>query len=158
MEEKFYLTKKGLDRIQKEYQNLLDFKAGKIKDEAPTMWHSEEVNPEYLLYQEDMSSLDSKLAELEAILKNAEVIAPPPKDKRHTVHLGATVTLEEESTNVINEYMLLGTLEASPMEGKISSASPVGRELLGKQVGETIVISSPIKVVYRVKRITYLLK
>lgn len=158
MEDKFYLTKKGLERIQKEHHGLLAFRAGKIKEEAPTMWHSEDVNPEYLIYQEDMGLLDSRIAELETILKNAEVITPPAKDKRHIVHLGATITLEEESTSVINEYTLLGTIEASPMEGKISSMSPVGRELLGKQVGETIVISSPIRVVYRIKRITYALR
>lgn len=155
MNETFYLTKKGFERIKKEYQALLDFKASKIRGEVPTMLRSEEVDPEYLVYQEDLSLLETRLAEYENIIKNAKVIDVPAKDQRHVIFLGATVTLVESETGVVNEYTLLGTLEANPIEGKISVESPVGRELFGKKIGETVVISSPIKVVYTVKKIIY---
>jgi len=68
--------------------------------------------------------------------------------------LGATVTLEE-ADGQINEFMIVGTLEANPGEGKISSESPVGKSILGKKIGEEVVITSPIKVVYKVKKIRY---
>ena len=105
-----------------------------------------------------MSLLEVRLAEYENVLKNVELIAPPPAEKKMVVHLGATVTLREEPGKVTNEYTILGTLEANPGAGKISSESPVGRALLGKKIGEEVVISSPIKVVYKIQRISYLIR
>ncbi len=153
-EKKFYLTKEGLERIKKEYQDLKNLKILKTKGETPKIWHSEDLNPEYLSFQEDMNFLDNRLAELEYILKNSKLITPPKKEKQNIVDLGATVTLEEPNGSV-NEFMVLGTLEANPSEGKISSESPVGRALLGRKVGEEVIITSPIKVVYKIKKIKY---
>ena len=154
MAKKFYLTKEGLERIEKEYQDLKKIKLAKIKGESPKIWHSEDLNPEYLVFREDLSFLESRLADLEYILKNAELISLPPKEKRNIVDLGATVTLEE-TDGQINEFMIVGTLEANPNEGKISAQSPVGRSLLGHKIGDEIMITSPIKVVYKVKKIKY---
>lgn len=69
--------------------------------------------------------------------------------------MGATVELVDESDGSINEYTVLGTLEANPMEGRISSESPVGMQLLGKKIGEKVTINSPIEVVYYVRQIRY---
>lgn len=154
-ENKYYLTKEGLQRIKKDYERLLEFKKLKTNGDVPSIWHSEEVNPEYLAFQEDMTLLEAKLEEYESILRSAELIRLPAKEKRATIYLGATVTLEEEPGNTINEYTILGTFEANPSEGKISADSPVGRQLLGKKIGEKVIINSPIRVVYHVKKITY---
>lgn len=156
-ETKYYVTKQGLQKIERDYQKLLEFKKKKTTgEEVPSIWHSEEVNPDYLAFQEDMSLLEAKLAELELMLKNVELIKLPSKEKRGEVYLGATITLEEVPGRAINEYTLLGTMEANPAEGKISTDSPVGRTLLGKKLGEEVVISSPIRIVYRIKKISYL--
>ena len=151
---KFYLTKKGLEGFKKQYQFLKSIRAAKIKGEVPKIWESEDLNPEYLSFQEDLNFLESRIAELEYILKNIELIKNPPKEKQNIVDLGATVTLEE-ADGQINEFMIVGTLEANPGEGKISSESPVGKSILGKKIGEEVVITSPIKVVYKVKKIRY---
>jgi len=154
MAQKFYLTKEGLARIEKEYQDLKNLRMAKVKGESPPILHSEDLNPEYLLFQEDLNFLESRLAELEFIFKNAELIKVPPKEKRNSVDLGATVTLEE-SDGQINEFMIVGTLEANPGEGKISSESPVGKSIFGKKIGEEVVVTSPIRVVYKIKKIKY---
>ena len=154
MPKKFYLTKEGLEKIEKEYQDLKKIKLAKIKGESPKIWHSEDLNPEYLAFREDLNFLESRLADLEYILKNAELIKLPPKEKQNIVDLGATVTLEE-ADGQINEFMIVGTLEANPGEGKISSESPVGKILLGKKVGDEVIITSPIRVVYKIKKIKY---
>lgn len=154
-ENTYYLTKEGLEKTKKDYESLLEFRKMKTTDEVPSIWESEDVNPEYLSFQEDINVLEARLTEYEDILKNVELISLPPKRERATVYLGATVTLEEEPDKTINEYVILGTLEANPGEGKISVDSPVGRQLLGKKIGEEVVINSPIRVVYRVKKITY---
>lgn len=153
-EKKFYLTKEGLEKIKKEYKLLKELKLSKTQGEIPQVLESEDVNPEYLVFQEDLSLLEARLADLEYILKNSEIIKIPPKEKQNIVGLGATVTLEE-SDGQINEFMIVDTLEANPSEGKISSSSPVGKILLGKKIGEEVVITSPIKIVYKIKKIKY---
>lgn len=151
---KFYLTKEGLRRLRKEYEDLKRLREAKSKQEPPAILHSEDLNPEYLAFQEDLTFLEFRLAELDQILKNAQLIKTPPKGKRNIVNLGATVTLEDKD-GTINEFTIVGTLEANPNEGKISSESPIGRALLGRKVGEEVVITSPIRVVYKIKKIKY---
>jgi len=148
------LTKEGLEKLKREYQLLKELKLSKLKGEAPRSLFSEEIDSEYLIFQDDMSFLESRLSELEYILKNFVLIEKPPKEKQDTVQLGATVTLED-SQGKINEFMIVGTLEANPSAGKISDESPVGKALLGKKVGEEVVITSPIKIKYKIKKIKY---
>ena len=153
-EKKFYLTKQGLEKIKKEYQDLKNLKFSKTKGEIPKIWQSEDLNPEYLSFQEDLSFLESRIAELEYILKNTELIKPPPKEKQNMVNLGATVLVEVDGQT--DEFTIVGTLEANPAIGKISNESPVGRMLLGHRVGDEVVVSSPIQTVYKIKKIKYL--
>ena len=152
-EQKFYLTKPGLERIQKEHDKLLEFKRLKTKGDVPSIWHSEDVNPEYLTFQEDMTLLETKLAEYENILKNVELIKQPAKDKRKEICLGATVVCEVEGDK--DEFTIVGSLESDPSLGKISNESPVGKALLGCRTGELVTVSSSIKVSYKILKITY---
>jgi len=154
MEKKFYLTKKGLERLKKEYETLKALRLAKLRGETPKILHSEEVSAEYLAFKEDMNFLESRLFELEYILKNFILVKKPPKEKQNVVNLGATVTLEDEDGS-LNEFMLVGSLEANPSEGKISTESPVGKALLGKKIGDEVIITSPINVKYKIKNIRY---
>src|SRR3989344_3409133 len=128
---RYYLTKAGLKRVQEEYGRLIEFRNSKI-EEVPSMLHSEEVNPEYLTFQEDMSLLETKIAEYDAVLRNAEVIKVPPKEKRTEILIGASVTVEIDGQS--DEFTIVGSLEANPAIGRISDESPVGKALLGKKI------------------------
>lgn len=152
--EKIFLTKKGLEKIKKEWEELQKIKELKSKEGVPEVFHSQEINPEYLAFQEDMSFLENRLTELKYILKNAKLIKAPPKEKQNIVNLGATVTLEG-SDGDINEFMIVGTYEANPSEGKISFESPVGKALFNKKIGDVVLITSPMKIAYKIKRIRY---
>jgi transcription elongation factor GreA len=152
-EEIFYLTKEGLEKFKKEFKQLKKIKAMKIKGEVPDILHSEEANPEYLSFQEDIEFLEARISELENILKNFKLITPPEKEEQDKICLGATVLVEVDGR--IDEFTLVGKLEANPSIGKISNESPVGRVLMGKKVGEEVLISSPIKVIYKIKKIRY---
>lgn len=156
MAQKIYLTKEGLSKIEKEYQTLKKFRLAKIKGESPRILHSEDVDPEYLAFREDLGFLESRITDLEYVLKNTEIIKSPSKEELGIVNLGATVTLEEPDGQT-NEFMIVGTLEANPSEGKISSESPIGKALLGHKIGDKIAITSPVKVIYKIKKIKYLL-
>jgi transcription elongation factor GreA len=150
MDKKFYLTKEGLERLKKEYETLRLLRLSKIKGESSL----EDIRAEYIPFIEDMNFLENRIAELEQILKNSVLIKKPPKNQKHIVHLGAIVTLEDED-GAINEFMLVSTLEANPSEGKISTESPIGKALLGKKIGDEIIITSPIRVKYKIKKIRY---
>lgn len=152
-EEIFYLTKEGLAKIQKEFEGLKNLKLSKAKGEIPGTRNSEELDTEYLSFQEDLSFLESRIAELEHILKNAQLINPPPKEKRNVIQLGAKVLVEVDGQK--DELEIVGTLEANPTVGKISNESPVGRILLGHKAGDVVLVSSPIKTTYKIKKIKY---
>jgi transcription elongation factor GreA len=154
MDKKFYLTKEGLEKLKKEYETLKNLRLANLKGETPKILHSDDLSSEYLAFKEDMELLESRIFELEYILKNFILIKKPPKEKQNVVNIGATVTLEDED-GLINEFMLVGTLEANPSEGKISIESPVGKALLGKKIGDEVVITSPINVKYKIKKIRY---
>lgn len=154
MEKKFYLTEKGLERVKKEYKDLKNIKLLKTGGDVPKILHSEELNPEYLAFQEDLNFLDSRIAEMDYILKNVELVKIPPKDKRNVINVGAKILVDVGGQK--DEFEIVGTLEANPAIGKISNESPVGRALLGHKIGEEVVVSSPIKTLYKIKKVTYL--
>jgi len=150
---KFYLTSKGLEEIKKEYKVLKNLRLAKIRGEVPKIWESEDLNPEYLSFQEDLSFLETRIAELENILKNVELIKTPSKKKQDVIELGATVVVEVGGDK--DEFTIVGTLEANPSLGKISNESPVGMALMGHKIGDEVVVSSPIKTIYKISKIKY---
>jgi transcription elongation factor GreA len=151
--EKFYLTKEGLGRLKKEYKTLQEIKKMKAEDKLPEFLHSDELNPEYASYQEDLTLLNQRIADLETILRNYELIKTPPKEKRDIVNLGATVTVEVDGQT--DEFTIVGTLESNPSLGKISNECPVGKALLGHKVGDVVTVHSAVKVTYKIKKIRY---
>jgi len=93
------------------------------------------------------------MIELENILKNTELITAPPKEKQNIVNLGATVFVKVDGQT--DEFTIVGTLEADPALGRISNESPVGRALLGHKTGDEVLVSSPIKTIYKIRKIKY---
>lgn len=152
-EKKYYSTEEGLVKLKAEYQHLKKLKSLKMKGGFPKVWQSEDLNPEYLSFQEDLDYLEARLIELGKILRNSALIKTPPKDKRDIIDLGATVLVEVDGQK--DEFTIVGSLEANPSLGKISNESPVGKALLSRKVGEEVIVSSPIKVIYKIKRIRY---
>ena len=153
-ESKYYLTKQGLEKIKKEHQSLLKFEKKKTTgDEVPSLLHSEEVNPDYLAFQEDMSLLEARLLEYDTILRDVEIISSPPKAKRNEVHVGAKVLVEVDGEK--DEFVIVGSLEANPAAGMISNESPVGKVLLGSKVGDVVVVNSSVVVSYKILEIVY---
>jgi len=150
----FYLTKEKLGELKKEYEALVDFEHSKIvNQEAPKVLESEDINLEFVSFQEDIVFLRSRINELKNILEHYEIIKKPSKEKQTFVGLGAKVKIEVAGKS--DEFMIVGTLEANPSLGKISNESPVGKALLGRRVGDEVIISSPIKTVYKIKGIKY---
>jgi len=150
----FYITKTKLQELNKEYVELLDLERKKaLGQEAPKILESEDLNPEFVSFQEDVGFLRSRIDELKNILEHHELIKKPAKDKQNIVTLGSKVKIDVDGQK--DEFVIVGTLEANPALGKISNESPVGRALLGHKVGDEVVVSSPIKTTYKIKNIKF---
>ncbi len=150
----FYITKEKLQELKKEYEKLVIFERSKtVDEEAPKIFESEDINPEFISFQEDMSFLRSRISELKNILEHYELIKNPAKGGQNIVGLGAKVKVDIGKEK--DEFIIVGTLEANPALGKISNESPVGRALFGHKTGDEIVVSSPVKTTYKIKNIKY---
>jgi len=150
----FYLTKEKLQDLKKEYQDLLDFEHKKsLGQEAPKILESEDLNPEFVSFQEDVGFLRSRIDELKDIIDHHELIRVPSRDKQGFVGVGAKVKVDVNGKK--DEFIVVGTLEANPALGKISNESPVGKALLGAKVGDEIIVPSPTKITYKIKNIKY---
>lgn len=150
----YYITKVKLQALKKEYEELLDFERRKsLSETAPKIFESEDLNPEFVSFQEDMGFLRSRIDELKNILERHELIKNPPKGEQNVIGLGAKVRIDVEGQK--DEFVIVGTLEANPSLGKISNESPVGKALLGHKIGDEVVVSSPIKTTYKIKNIKY---
>ena len=152
-ETKYYLTKEGFEKLSQEFEKLKEQKKIIMEEEAPDITDLHGPDAEYLTFQEDLGFVERRLEEIEAILKNCEILKPPPKHKRHIVHLGATVEVEIDGQK--DEFTIVAPVEADPMAGKISHESPVGRALLGRSIGEKVVVQSSIRAEYKIRKITY---
>lgn len=95
-------------------------------------------NAEYDSAREAQGLLESRIAEIEDVLLNAELIKATKSSK---VILGSKVELKM-GTKTVN-YAVVGPVEADPIAGKISNESPIGEALMGKKVGDTITINTP---------------
>ncbi len=150
----FYVTKEKLKELKKEHEDLVAFERSKtVGVEAPRILESEDMNPEFVSYHEDLDSLRFKIEELGDIIENHELIKKPAKEDRELVGIGAKVKVSANGNH--GEFTIMGTLEANPVLGKISNESPVGKALLGHRVGDQVTIDSPEKTIYTIKNIHY---
>ncbi len=150
---KFYLSPKGLKRTKQEYESFKKLRFLKTNKGIPNVLESEDLNPEYLSIQEDLSFLEVRIAEMEHILKNVKLIKSPVKEKQDVIDLGAKVKVKVQEQK--QSFEIVGSLEADPVLGKISNDSPVGKALLGHRVGDEVVVVSSPKTIYKIRKIKY---
>lgn len=139
MKKQYRLTQDGVDELQTELGSLVAERSN-IADRIKTAREFGDLseNFEYSAARQEQEKNESRISELEAILANVEVIAQPKSDGK--VVLGSTVKLKNGS---VKEFKVVGTVEADPLNGKISDESPIGQALLGKKLGDTVEIKTP---------------
>ncbi len=141
-EKKNYVTPEGLEKIQEE---LEDLKVNKRREIANRIAEAKELgdlseNAEYHEAKDEQGFAESRIAELEQILKNTEVIHH--KKNNSTVQIGSTVTISSKETGEFT-VTIVGSSEANPSEQRISNESPLGDALIGKNVGDTSLVKTP---------------
>lgn len=141
MSDTYKLSEEGHNKLQAEYEELKNAKRKAAVErlaKARAMGDLSE-NSEYSAAKEDLSFIDGRVAEIEEILKNVEIIHEQ-KDKNH-VQLGDTVIVEVNGSK--EEYVIVGELEADITAKKISDSSPIGKAILGVEVGTKVNVEAP---------------
>ena len=139
-----YVTKEGLKKLQDELDNLQNVERPKISKAIGEAIEKGDIseNAEYDAAKDEQRDIEARIEELEKILKNAEVFVEEEADL-DKVSIGCSVKILDCEFEEELEYKIVGSTEANSLKGKISNESPVGKALLGKQVGDTVTVETP---------------
>ena len=144
---KFKMSQERLDSLKEELYYLETVREKEVAElikEARSFGDLSE-NSEYDEAKSEQGKLYSKIAELKVLIENAEVVDnidhDAPKD---AVTLSSKVRVRDVEDDFEEEYSIVGSQEANPMEGRISDDSPVGQGLIGHRAGETVTIHAPV--------------
>jgi len=147
-DKKVILTYNGLRELEDELQNLKVVRrkdvAEKIKEARAQGDLSE--NAEYDAAKEEQGEIESRIVELEKILKNAEVI-DEEEISLDTISVGCKVKIYDFEFEEEIDYAIVGSTEADPLKYKISNESPVGSALIGSKIGDLVEAETPNGVV-----------
>ena len=141
MKQVFNITEKGKQELEAELEQLISSRK-EISEEVAVARDFGDLkeNSEYDAARKKQGLAESRIAESENILQNAEIIKGGAKNQ---VTLGNEVSLKNLENQKVVRYYVVGPVEANPLEGKISNESPIGQQLMGKKLGQEVEISTP---------------
>lgn len=152
MKKHFRLTQEGVDELKQEHAELVSQRsevADRIKQARELGDLSE--NAEYQSAREEQDRLETRISEVAQILGNVQIIKKPKNPT--SVTLGSTVNLKADSGKT-QKFQVVGTMEADPLSGKISDESPLGKLLMGKKVGDSVLVKNSPSVNYKITSIS----
>lgn len=144
MQKQYKLTAERLEELKAELEHLKTVREHEVAElikEARGFGDLSE-NSEYDEAKNEQAKIEARIVEIEAMLKNVEIIEDV-KGNAKTVVVGVTVKVLDEEYGDECEYRVVGSTEADPRNGKISDESPVGKALLGKKIGEEVIVEAP---------------
>jgi len=141
MNKQYRLTAEGVKELEAELA-ILTAKRAPIAEAIRSAREMGDLaeNAEYQTARQEQEKNEARITEVQYILNNVEVIKTPKGDSK--VQLGSKVELKSADGKV-KQFQVVGTVEADPMEGKISDESPLGRAVLGKKEGDEVEIATP---------------
>ena len=142
------ITQNGLNQLQTELNQLNEERRPQLVERlsiARSMGDLSE-NSDYQSAKEDLAFVDGRIAELEELVRNAQVASPKSTD---AIDMGHCVTVQINGNKTV--FQIVGEWEADPIKKKISHSSPLGQSLMGKKVGEKVEVAAPAgKVTYTI--------
>jgi transcription elongation factor GreA len=149
------LTAEGKKKLELELEDLKGRQRREVAEEIKVALGYGDLseNSEYDEAKNKQALIESKIMELEAMLKNAKVI-DTSGNAAGVVHLGSSVLVYDPEFEEEVTYKIVGSKEANPLEDMISDESPVGKALLGRVAGDEVVVEAPGgQVVYQVREV-----
>jgi transcription elongation factor GreA len=136
-----YISREGLEKLRHELEEMVSIRRPEIAQRIHDAKEHGDLteNAEYEDAKNEQAFVEGRIQQLEALIKNATII-----DEHHDTHhvqIGSTVKVKGPDGS--QSFMIVGSTEARPTEGRISNESPVGRALLGRKKGEVVKVQVP---------------
>ncbi len=138
------VTREGFEKLQEELNYLTEVRRGEIADRIRQAREFGDIseNSEYDDAKNEQYLLERRISEVQRRLRNAKIVDPASTDA-DAVDLGTRVTLRVVGKDTERTFQIVGANESDPGSGKLSHASPVGRAVLKRRVGEKVTVSTP---------------
>lgn len=149
-----YITKEQYEKLKQELERLKTEGRREVAERLKTALSYGDIteNSEYDEARSAQEQLEIRILELENILKRAKIIRNTTANNR--ILPGTTFEVVDKTNNKRHTFTLVGFGEANPLEGKISTESPLGKKFLNKRIGESVEVETPKgKIIYEIRRI-----
>lgn len=148
-EKEVLLTVEGLKKLENELEHLKTVKRKEVADRIKQAIEFGDIseNSEYDDAKNEQAFIEGRILTLEKQLRNALII-DDSKLSTEVVSLGSTVVLKDLELGDTLEYEIVGSMEADPIEKKISNVSPVGKAVLGQKIGSVVEVDVPAGVLH----------
>jgi transcription elongation factor GreA len=145
--DEIYLTKEGLEKLTKEYEELVGVKRREVTERIARAREFGDIseNSEYDLARDEQSFVEGRIAELEEMLKHAQLIEGNGHNT-NLISLGSKVKVHIDGDE--DEFVIVDAPEADPSKKYISHDSPLGKALIGKSIGDKVEVEAPIGKLY----------
>jgi transcription elongation factor GreA len=143
-EKSYYMTQEGKEKLENELHYLKTDKRQEVVERIKIARDFGDLseNSEYDAAKEEQAFVEQRIAQLEKMIRNAEIIEND-ENNSNIVALGKSVTFVELPEGEEETYTIVGSAEADPFEGRISNDSPMAKSLLGLEVGSEVSVSTP---------------
>ena len=143
MSKKNILTYEGLKKLEDELQDLKVVKRKEVADKIKEAREQGDLseNAEYDAAKDEQRDIEARIENIENILKNAEVVVEEDVNLDQ-ISIGCNIRILDLEFDEELEYKIVGSTEANSLKGKISNESPVGKALMGKKIGDTVVVET----------------
>jgi len=158
MEKDVFLTQEGLEKLQQELENLKTVRRKEVAERLKQAIGFGDLseNSEYDDAKNEQAYIEGEISRLEDMLAKAVVIEEGVKVDDGSITIGCKVVIRFVGDDEEEEYKIVGTVEADPMNNRISNESPVGKAILGHHAGDIVDIETPQgKIQYEILKVDH---
>jgi len=147
--EKVLVTQQGLEELKKEQEHLIHVVRKEVIEDLKNARAQGDLseNADYDAARDQQARVEARIQELEEMLNNVEIISESKGGKR-LVKLGSTVKILDMEDNTEETYIIVGSVEADPLNGMLSNVTPLAEALLEHKIGDvvTVTVDEPYQV------------
>ena len=149
MDKHVYLTKEGLEKLQQDLENMKTVRRKEVAERLKQAIGFGDLseNSEYDDAKDEQAFIEGEIQRMEEMLINVVVIEDGAKVDDGTITIGSKVVIRFVGDDEEEEYKIVGTVEADPMNNRISNESPVGKAIIGHKAGDIVDIEVPTGIV-----------
>ncbi len=143
-EKVYMMTLEGKEKLEQELEHLKSVKRKEVVERIKIARSFGDLseNSEYDSAKEEQAFVEGRIGTIETMIRNAKIIEENSVNSDE-VSLGKTVTFIELPDGEEESYTIVGSAEADPFEGKISNDSPIAKSMIGRRVGDKVIVQTP---------------